>query len=155
MALLFNLGARRGWLINVMPKAALSQGMTRYPSTRRLVGTDSPRLGGTDSPFWTGPTAPVWTCAENLAPTGIRSPERPARNKSLCQLSYPGSMANNQDNKIVMHLTSSVRNILSHFEVHSFAPSLSSLWARESVTNSSDKMRVMLTIDTLTTTVVK
>jgi hypothetical protein len=26
---------------------------------------------------------PVWTGAENLAPTGTRSPDRPARSKSL------------------------------------------------------------------------
>jgi hypothetical protein len=26
---------------------------------------------------------PVWTCAKNLAPTGIGSPDRPARNQSL------------------------------------------------------------------------
>jgi hypothetical protein len=32
---------------------------------------------------------PVWTCAENLAPTGIRSPDRPARSESLYRLSYP------------------------------------------------------------------
>jgi hypothetical protein len=31
----------------------------------------------------------VWMGAENLAPTGIRSPDRPARSKSLYQLSYP------------------------------------------------------------------
>jgi hypothetical protein len=34
---------------------------------------------------------PVWTAAENLAPTGIRSPDRPARSESLYRLSYPGS----------------------------------------------------------------
>ena len=33
---------------------------------------------------------PVWTGAENLAPTGIRSPDRPARSESLYPLSYPG-----------------------------------------------------------------
>jgi len=33
---------------------------------------------------------PVWTDAENLAPTGIRSPDRPARSESLYGLSYPG-----------------------------------------------------------------
>ena len=33
---------------------------------------------------------PVWTGAENLAPTGIRSPDRPARGESLYRLSYPG-----------------------------------------------------------------
>ena len=33
--------------------------------------------------------APVWTCVENLAPTGIRSPDRPAVAQSLYRLSYP------------------------------------------------------------------
>ena len=32
---------------------------------------------------------PIWTGAENLAPTGIRSPDRPARSQSLFRLSYP------------------------------------------------------------------
>jgi hypothetical protein len=31
---------------------------------------------------------PVWTGAENLVPTGIRSPDRPAGGHSLCRLSY-------------------------------------------------------------------
>ena len=31
---------------------------------------------------------PVWTGAENLAPTGIRSPDRPARSQSLYRLRY-------------------------------------------------------------------
>jgi hypothetical protein len=31
---------------------------------------------------------PVWTGPENLAPTGIRSPDRPARSQSLYRLSY-------------------------------------------------------------------
>jgi len=31
---------------------------------------------------WWAP-GPVWTGAENLAPTGIRSPDRPARSESL------------------------------------------------------------------------
>ena len=34
---------------------------------------------------------PVWIGAENLAPTGIRSPDLPARSESLYILSYPGS----------------------------------------------------------------
>jgi hypothetical protein len=33
---------------------------------------------------------PAWTGAENLAPAGIRSPDRPASSKSLHRLSYPG-----------------------------------------------------------------
>ena len=32
---------------------------------------------------------PVWTGAENLAPTAIRSPDRPARSQSLYRLRYP------------------------------------------------------------------
>jgi hypothetical protein len=31
----------------------------------------------------------AWTGAEILAPTGIRSPDYPARSKSLYRLSYP------------------------------------------------------------------
>ena len=37
---------------------------------------------------------PVWTGAENLAPTGIRSPDRPARSQSLYRLSYPAHTTN-------------------------------------------------------------
>jgi hypothetical protein len=33
---------------------------------------------------------PVWTGAENLAPTGIRYLDRPARSESLYRLHYPG-----------------------------------------------------------------
>ena len=33
---------------------------------------------------------PVWTGAGNLARTGIRSPDCPARSESLYRLSYPG-----------------------------------------------------------------
>ena len=36
-------------------------------------------------------TGPVWTGAENLAPTGIPSLDRPARSESLYRLSYPGT----------------------------------------------------------------
>jgi len=31
----------------------------------------------------------IWTGGENLAPTGIRSPDRPAHSQSLYRLSYP------------------------------------------------------------------
>jgi hypothetical protein len=54
--------------------AALPPGKTRYPLYRRMGG----------------PPRPVWTAAEKLSPTGIRSPDRPARNESLYLLRYPG-----------------------------------------------------------------
>jgi len=38
---------------------------------------------------WRAP-GPVWTGAENVARTGIRSPNRSARSESLYRLSYPG-----------------------------------------------------------------
>ena len=34
-------------------------------------------------------TVPVWTGAENLVPTGIQSPDHPARSQSLYRLRYP------------------------------------------------------------------
>ena len=37
-------------------------------------------------------SGPGWTGAENLAPTGIRSPDRPAHSKSLYRLTYPGPL---------------------------------------------------------------
>ena len=47
------------------------------------------RPGTHRSGGWVGPGA-VWTGAENLASTGIRSPDRPARSQSLSRLSiYP------------------------------------------------------------------
>jgi hypothetical protein len=52
---------------------------------------------------WT--PGPVWTCAENLTPTGIRSPDRPVRSESLYRLSYRGP----QDDKWVKHLEGSSR----------------------------------------------
>jgi len=38
---------------------------------------------------------PVWTGAENLTPTGIRSPDRPARSQSVYRLSYLAHTLNN------------------------------------------------------------
>jgi len=38
-----------------------------------------------------GSQKPVWTGEENLVPTGILSPDRPALSESKYRLSYPGS----------------------------------------------------------------
>ena len=37
-----------------------------------------------------GPRAGLDTCGKSRPPTGIRSPDRPARSQSLYRLSYPG-----------------------------------------------------------------
>jgi hypothetical protein len=57
------------------PGHTLPPGKTRYPMYRRLGGPQV-RSG--------------W--AENLAPTGIRSPDHPARSQLLYRLSYPAHM---------------------------------------------------------------
>ena len=61
----FNLGARCGKVVNAKP---------RHPLYKRLGG-------------------PQGRVRKNLAPTGIRSPDRPACSQSLYPLSYPGPRA--------------------------------------------------------------
>ena len=54
------------------PGRSLPSGKTRYPLYRRLGG----------------PQGRSGEVRENLGPTGIRSPDRPARSQSLCWLRY-------------------------------------------------------------------
>jgi hypothetical protein len=68
-----DLGARRGLVVSTKPRPL-------YP--RERPGTNC--TGG-----WVGPNAGLDVC-ENLTPTGIRSPDLPARIQSLYRLSYPG-----------------------------------------------------------------
>ena len=67
-------GTRRGEGSASRPGRSLPPGKTRYPLYVQ-------KAGWAPGPFWTG--------AENLASTGIRSPDRPARSQSLYPLSYP------------------------------------------------------------------
>ena len=68
----FNLGPRWGCVVNATPRPL-------YPRER-------------DPAYMVQETGmaqrPVWTCEENLALTGIRSPDRPALRHSLYRLSY-------------------------------------------------------------------
>jgi hypothetical protein len=63
----FNLGARWGWVVNATP-------WPLYPRERDPVPIIQEDVCA---------PGPVWTGAEYLASTGIRSPDRPARSKSL------------------------------------------------------------------------
>jgi len=65
-------GARRGWKVSVTLRSLFTPGKTRKLLYMRLGGPQG-RSGR----------------AENLDPTGIRSPDRPARSQSLCRLNYP------------------------------------------------------------------
>ena len=69
-----DLGARCGWLVKATPRPL-------YPWERDLAPLVQ-EAGWAPGPLWTG--------AENLVPTGIRSPDRPAHSASLCRLSYRG-----------------------------------------------------------------
>jgi hypothetical protein len=69
---MLDLGARRGWVVNTMPQP-LYPGRDPVPNVQEAG--------------WA--PVPVWTCGKNLAPTGIRSLDRPARSQSLYWLSYP------------------------------------------------------------------
>jgi hypothetical protein len=73
------------------------EGEYRYSSTLHSTSASTPRSGrftpGKDPVLiveevgWA--PEPVWTGEENLAPTGIRSPDGPTRSESLYRLSYP------------------------------------------------------------------
>ena len=74
IALLFlDHGTRRGLGVSVTPRPFFTPGEDPVPIVQEAG--------------WA--PGPVWTAAENLALTGIRSPDRPARSQSLLRLSYP------------------------------------------------------------------
>ena len=62
-----------GWVVNCTPRPLFTPGKDPVPIVQEAG--------------WA--PGPVWTGAENLAPTGIRSPDRPARSQSLYRLGYP------------------------------------------------------------------
>jgi len=64
---------RRGWGVRVTPRPLFNPGKDPVPIVQEVV--------------WV--PGPVWTGAENLAPTGIWSPDRPVHSLSLYRLSYP------------------------------------------------------------------
>ena len=63
---------RRGWGASVTPQPLFTHG--KDPVSIVQESGWAPRM--------------VWTGAENLAPTGIQSPDRPAHSQSLFQLRY-------------------------------------------------------------------
>ena len=75
IALLFlDHGTRRG-----------GEGSTSRSGRSLPPGKDTVRI--VQEAWWS--PGPVWTGAENLAPTGIRFPDRPAHSQSLYRLCYP------------------------------------------------------------------
>ena len=74
IALLFlDHGNRRGWGVSVTLRLLFTPGKDAVPIVQEAG--------------WA--SRPVWTGAENLAPTGIRSPDRPGHSQSPYRLRYP------------------------------------------------------------------
>jgi hypothetical protein len=74
IALLFHdHGIRRGWGFSVTPRPLFTPGKDQEPIVQEAGWVPEP----------------VWKGAENLAPTGIRSQNHPARSQSLHLLRYP------------------------------------------------------------------
>jgi hypothetical protein len=71
-----DLGTGRGWGVSVTPRPLSTPSKDPVPIVQEA--------GWAPESIWTG--------AENLAPTGIRSPIRPARSQSLYLLSYPAHL---------------------------------------------------------------
>jgi hypothetical protein len=74
IALLFHdHGTRWGWAVSVTPRPLFTPGKDAVPIVQEAG--------------WA--PGPVWTGAEKLAPTRIRSPDRPVRSQSQYWLRYP------------------------------------------------------------------
>ena len=65
-------GTRRGWEVSVMPWPLFTPGKDPVPIVQEAG--------------WA--PGPIWTSAEKIDPTGIRSPDRPARSQLLYRLRY-------------------------------------------------------------------
>jgi hypothetical protein len=82
IALLFHYhGTRRGLVVSITPRPLLIPGKDTVPIV--LEAGWAP--------------GPVWTGAENLASTGIRSPDRPSHSQFLYRLRYPAQIFGLQD----------------------------------------------------------
>jgi hypothetical protein len=81
----FNLGAIWGWLVNATPRPLYLWGTDPVPILQEAG--------------WA--TGPVWTGAGISSQSGIRSPDRPTRSKSLYLLRYPGPRQCTHKHKIV------------------------------------------------------
>jgi len=69
-------GTKSGWGLSVTPWPLFTLGKDPVPIVQEAGCAP----------------VPVWTGAENLAPTGIQSPDSPASSQSLYWLSYPAHM---------------------------------------------------------------
>jgi hypothetical protein len=75
---------------------------------------------------WVAP-GPIWTGVKNLAPTGIRAPNRPARSESLYRLRIPahkGSLQIKKKRKMFKELNSLTSYVVYMTGVDTYKPML-------------------------------
>ena len=84
---LFTANSLYMFRVSQHPSSGVLQTVTAASETGHNTGTATSLQRGLIRPRWREVAVPV--CAENLAPTGIRSPDRPARSQSLYRLRYP------------------------------------------------------------------
>jgi hypothetical protein len=75
------------------PTTSLTSELDRVEFSTPLLGRLTPRKDPVpivSKAVWV--PGPFWTCTKNIAPTVIRSPDRPGRRKSLYRLRYPGPL---------------------------------------------------------------
>ena len=91
-----NHGTRMGRGVSVTPRPLFTPGKNPVPIVQEAG--------------WV--PGPVWTGAENLAPTGIRSPDRPARNQSLFRLRYPAHLGWLANQEYFLNLRTNIVQII-------------------------------------------
>jgi len=100
-----NHGTRRGWGVSVASRPLITPRKTRYTLYRKLCG----------------PQGRSGQVRKISPPTGIRSPNRPARSQSLYRLRYPAhsnnNNNNNNNNNKVNAGTSDIRTMNSYIRI--------------------------------------
>jgi len=111
--LLLDHGIIKGWGVSVTPRPLFTPGKEPVPIVQEAG--------------WA--PGPVWTGAEISPPTGIRSPDRPARSQSLYRLSYPAHVcwnpkAKNTRSECVMltvfHCNNDCTNAPQCYVIHTY-----------------------------------
>jgi hypothetical protein len=125
IALLFHdHGTRRGWVFSSTPRPYFTPGKDPVP----IVQEAGWALG------------PVWTGAEILATTGIRSPDRPARSKSLYRLSYPAHTYTKYYGALIATDLGSIRLCLGLHKLKSFCSHVTNSVHKETKTITQGSM---------------
>jgi hypothetical protein len=129
-----NLGTRRGWVVSNMPQQLYPPGKTWYPLYRRL----------------SGPQGRSGHVQKIPPPTGIRSPDRPARSQLLYRLSYPAHL------KLCIYVWNFVSMYARHFSKFTLFPtavshlhihSVTMLWSKECTLSLWTDIFIMVTYD--------